>query len=105
MRYEQFKVIQSYCFSSADCLNFKEFPSFCFILCVILKGAVALNGTSTPNAAAIDPIFFDNVQCVGTEAMLVDCLANALGDNDCTHTEDAGVACQEREYEYKVGHI
>ena len=35
----------------------------------------------------------DNVQCVGTEANLGLCKFNGYGNNNCQHTEDAGVRC------------
>ena len=38
-------------------------------------------------------IHLDQVGCLGTEATLTDCPANALGVHDCTHSEDAGVTC------------
>ena len=37
--------------------------------------------------------WLDNVRCVGDEARLLDCPANALGNEDCSHFEDAGVSC------------
>ena len=42
------------------------------------------------------PIQLDDVNCVGTESMLGDCPANPIGNNDCTHFEDAGVGCQSK---------
>ena len=39
-------------------------------------------------------IFLDNVICFGTESSLLHCTHNAIGTNDCSHLEDAGVACQ-----------
>ena len=41
----------------------------------------------------LDPIWLDTVNCVGTESRLADCPANAIGDHDCVHGEDAGVRC------------
>ena len=41
-------------------------------------------------------IWLDNVQCRGTEARLIDCLANPLGTHDCVHSEDAGVRCSSK---------
>ena len=40
------------------------------------------------------PIWLDNLICDGTESRLADCLANPIGDHDCSHSEDAGVRCQ-----------
>ncbi|KAJ8017942.1 Neurotrypsin [Holothuria leucospilota] len=39
------------------------------------------------------PIWMDNVQCRGTEVSLSECNQPPLGEHDCRHFEDAGVAC------------
>ncbi len=36
----------------------------------------------------------DHVRCTGNEAELIQCLQNDWGDNQCRHTEDAGVRCE-----------
>ena len=41
----------------------------------------------------IDGIALDDVECDGTETELLECPANPLGESDCTHVEDVGVAC------------
>ncbi|TFK07649.1 EKC/KEOPS complex subunit TPRKB-like [Platysternon megacephalum] len=38
-------------------------------------------------------IWLDDVECSGTEASIFDCEKRNWGDNDCTHSEDAGVEC------------
>ena len=38
-------------------------------------------------------ILLDNVRCTGNENRLIDCPANALGNHNCGHHEDAGVRC------------
>ena len=39
-------------------------------------------------------IYIDNVQCNGSESHLEECPSSDVGDNDCSHSEDAGVNCQ-----------
>merc|ERR1712121_939 len=42
-------------------------------------------------------IFLDNVECTGSESSILDCPANAIGDNNCGHSEDVGIVCDEVE--------
>lgn len=52
--------------------------------------------------AKIDPIHFSNVQCSGTENVLMACWHSS--QHMCSHGEDAGVICKsESEYMYTVG--
>ena len=45
------------------------------------------------------PILLDDLTCTGTESRLVDCAHDGIGQYDsCTHADDAGVRCREREY-------
>ena len=39
-------------------------------------------------------IYIENVDCTGSEDRLADCPASDVGDHDCSHSEDAGIACQ-----------
>lgn len=39
------------------------------------------------------PILLDEVNCVGNETSLIECLANPYSLHDCEHYEDAGVIC------------
>lgn len=38
-------------------------------------------------------ILLDNVNCNGSESRLIDCSRNAIGENDCSHSEDVGLFC------------
>ena len=38
-------------------------------------------------------IYFDDVQCSGTERSLLDCSNAGLFQHNCKHAEDAGVVC------------
>ncbi|XP_038066607.1 scavenger receptor cysteine-rich domain-containing group B protein-like [Patiria miniata] len=44
------------------------------------------------DADSINPIFFDNVECEGSEAKLEDCVHSWRG-GACQHVEDVGVIC------------
>ena len=38
-------------------------------------------------------IWLDNVQCTGSDRVLINCTASSNGVNSCTHAQDAGVRC------------
>ena len=67
--------------------------SFLFIYYCFNLGAVAIT-TGFTNGAASQRIWLDNVQCGGNERSLFDCQANPLGNENCVHSEDAGVSCR-----------
>ena len=53
--------------------------------------AVALTSGFVPGPGQI---WFDNVQCLGTERRLIECRADPVGIHNCAPNEDAGVRCQ-----------
>ena len=56
-------------------------------------GASAAHGTAYFGEGS-GIIWFDDVQCTGSEAHLYDCLNDGVGIHNCRHTEDAGVTCE-----------
>ena len=38
-------------------------------------------------------LILDEVRCRGTESRLIDCPANTIGVENCTHTRDVGLIC------------
>ena len=41
----------------------------------------------------LEPIFLDDVGCIGNETNLADCPHRGLGVHNCRHSGDAGVIC------------
>ena len=67
--------------------NFLTISSILFI-----TGAVALTGASFGQGTG--RIWLYNVQCTGSERVLMNCTASIDGSSTCTHAQDAGVRCQ-----------
>ena len=47
----------------------------------------------SPSASSGVPILLDNVDCNGNEDKLIDCRHNEIVNQNCTHSNDAGVIC------------
>ena len=59
--------------------------------CIYFLGVIALSqATFGPGNGSI---WLDNVQCTGSEKVLINCIASHNGTNNCTHAQDAGVRC------------
>lgn len=57
------------------------------------SGPIAIAGGGF--GAGDGPIYLDNLLCVGSEVNLLECTGNAIGDNNCGHSQDAAVLCGE----------
>ena len=56
-----------------------------------LTGAVAFGSAAFGPGSGL--IYFDEVGCTGSEQTVFNCSNNGIGNNDCDHSEDAGVRC------------
>lgn len=65
----------------------------CRMLHLPFSGAVGV--TKSPYGPGTGQILMDDVKCVGTESSLANCNFNGWGQNNCGHSEDAGVICQD----------
>ena len=75
----------------ANCLT--NLMLFMFSTCfIIYSGSTGVRLAGYGQGSG--PITLDNVRCVGSEARLIDCPANAIGTHNCDHGEDAGVICR-----------
>jgi len=53
-------------------------------------GVLAFDGT---DGADFQPIWLDDIVCVGNESSIVDCTHLPIGDNNCGHGEDVHIVC------------
>ena len=68
-------------------------------LSILLHQFKTLGATSTTGASygqGTGQILMNQLQCVGSEARLVDCQKGILSLRSCSHARDAGVRCIER---------
>ncbi|PKK16910.1 deleted in malignant brain tumors 1 protein, transcript variant X1 [Columba livia] len=56
-------------------------------------GTALLASGSARFGPGSDPIWLDDVDCVGSESTLAACRLSAWGEHNCGHSEDAGVVC------------
>ena len=56
-----------------------------------LRAVSALGGAHFGEGS--DPIWYDNVDCVGDETNITQCSHSGIGVHSCTHSQDAGVVC------------
>lgn len=68
------------------------------VICRMLNYSGAL---AAPIFSAYDvgsgQIWLDDVNCVGNESSIEECLHGGWGNHDCSHNQDAGVICQTNE--------
>ncbi len=48
---------------------------------------------SFPQSSNSSRTWLDELRCLGTESRLINCPANTIGVEDCTHTQDVALVC------------
>ena len=70
----------------------QRYPLFLF-LCMCINAA----GVPYSNAffgSGTGSIFLDDVQCSSSSSQLLECRSRPILDNNCAHSDDAGVGCE-----------
>lgn len=62
-------------------------------LCIMYIGSVAITRDVSSFGTPSNPIFLDNLACIGSETAILDCPRGVLGLHQCDHSQDAGVQC------------
>ena len=68
------------------------------VVCRILsyrEGALAFVGNAAFGQGT-GVIWLDDLNCSGAESRLEDCPSRPIGQQDCSHKEDVGVACKSK---------
>ena len=50
-------------------------------------------GNNVKSGNQSQPIYLDDVNCIGTETSLLNCSHLGIGQHNCNHSEDTGVVC------------
>ena len=58
-----------------------------------LPGGIAITRGISSYGTPPNPIFLDNLACMGTESSILNCPSSPRGFHQCDHSEDAGVQC------------
>ena len=59
----------------------------------------AFSGPNNKFGVGGGDIILDNLKCTGTESSIFDCPHFGIWKNDCSHSEDAAVVCESKNYD------
>ena len=71
------------------CICLYNYHNACIIMCT---GSISLNAAYFGQGVGL--IFLDDVECVGNETSIFDCLHLGIGISNCFHSEDVSILCQ-----------
>ena len=54
---------------------------------------IIITSYSFSQASSSTRTWLDELRCLGTESRLINCPANSIGDEDCSHLEDISLVC------------